>query len=227
MGNYLIIPDLQIPFEHKNALTFLKEIKKEFKIDDDNVLCVGDEVDQYWGGTYSKDPMGSLTAVQEIEASKEKLKEFCNVFPRVRICISNHGTRWQRKAFDASIPDILMRRYQDVMEIPKSWIYADHWLIKTKHPFLVEHGDKHGGTFPHVQASRINGLSTAIGHYHSVLGVEYTNTTTGKIWGMSVASLIDIETYAFKYALRHAKRPVLGCGIVLDEGRTALAVPMV
>ena len=226
-SDYLIIPDVQIPFEHPRSLTFLKEVKKEFSIPDENILCVGDELDEYWGGMYRKDPMASHTAMQEIEESREKLKAFIAAFPNLRICFSNHGTRWQRKAFEAEIPSIMMRQYQEVMEIPPTWRYADHWLIKAKYPFLVEHGDKHGGTFPHVQASRINGISTAIGHFHSVLGVEYTNTTMGSIWGMCVASLIDAEAYAFKYSLKHSKRPVLGCGVILDEGRTALPVPLV
>ena len=34
--NYLIISDLQIPFENKQALDFVKYLKKHYKIKDEN-----------------------------------------------------------------------------------------------------------------------------------------------------------------------------------------------
>lgn len=45
----MVIPDLQIPFEAKNALSFATQVKKHYGIKDENCLCVGDELDSFYG----------------------------------------------------------------------------------------------------------------------------------------------------------------------------------
>jgi hypothetical protein len=62
-GNYLIISDLQIPFEHNDALKFCFHLKHHYKIPDENILNVGDELDQYWGGLWDKSPEAAHTVL--------------------------------------------------------------------------------------------------------------------------------------------------------------------
>jgi hypothetical protein len=52
---FLVIPDLQIPFENQNALAFCKYLKRHYQVPDCNVLNVGDETDSYHGGSWPKD----------------------------------------------------------------------------------------------------------------------------------------------------------------------------
>lgn len=225
-GRYLFIPDLQIPFEHEHALQFCKYIKKHYGIPDENVLNPGDEVDQYHGGLWPKDPNAKHTPTSEFKDSLEKLRGWYDAFPQMKIATSNHGSRWIRKATKAEIPSIMMRDYQEVLQAPPGWQWQKHWLINSKHPFIVEHGDDHGGQFPHVNAALANGVSTAIGHHHSIAGVEYKKTNGMNIWGMSGGSLIDFSAYAFEYARSAKFKPQIGVGVILDEGKYAIWIPL-
>lgn len=223
--NFLIISDPQIPFHEPRALDFCLRLKREFRVESDHVICVGDELDQYWGGLWDKDPDASMTANQEIEASRIELKRWYKAFPEMMVCESNHGTRWKRKATHAQIPSQLLRLYRDIIEAPEGWRWQKHWKIKCKYPFLVEHGDDWGGQHPHVKAALHNGISTAIGHHHSKAGTHWLKTNEKYIWGMVTGCLIDFDQFAFEYARSAAFKPLKGAGIVLDSGRTPLWLP--
>lgn len=223
---WLVISDLQIPFEHKDALKFCKYLQSHFKIPKENIINIGDEVDQYWASLYKHDPDAAHTAVSEIRQSIETIKQWADAFPVMKICISNHGERWKKKAFESGIPSIMMRRYQEVLETPDTWAWEKRWLIDAKYPFICEHGDRFGGRTPHLAGSENNGLSTVIGHHHSIAGIERSKTYGYDLWGMCTGSLIDFEAYAFHYA-RDAKRiPQIGTGVILDGGRMPIWCPL-
>jgi hypothetical protein len=42
---------------------------------------------------------------------------------------------------------------------------------------------------------------------------------------MQVGCGIDNDAYAFHYGRQFPKKPVLGCGVVLDKGRVPLVIP--
>ena len=215
---YLIISDLQIPFEHGKALEFCKYLQKHYRIPTDRIYNVGDEVDQYFGGLWDKDPNGHHTALSEIQECKDTLKQWYSAFPKMRLCTSNHGSRWIRKATQAQIPAFMMKEYQSVIEAPRGWVWKKHWLVKEKKPFLIEHGDDWGGQHPHLQAIMHNGMSTIMGHHHSLFVVQSIVTAMQDIFGAVIGSLIDFEAYAFNYARSAKKKPVLGAMVVADRG---------
>lgn len=231
---YLIVSDEQIPFHHSKGIEFLRYCKNHFKIPDENCLHVGDELDQFWGGLYKQSADALHTPTSEIKESIDAMKERYALFPKMRVAISNHGTRWARKAFEIGIPQMLMRKYRDVIEAPDTWHWAKKWLVRTKHPFIVEHGDRFGGQYPHVAAAIDNGLSTVIGHHHSIAGVHHIRTQDYHpefkagfdIWGAASGCLIDFNAYAFEYAHAARKKPKLGIVIVLDSGAFPIWVPM-
>jgi hypothetical protein len=225
-GRYLIIPDLQIPFQHEHSLSFCIHIAKHFGIPLENVLNVGDEVDQYYGGLWPKDPNAKHTHTSEIKESREILKQWYEAFPLMRLADSNHGSRWKRKATKADIPSMMMRDYREVLEAPPGWKWEKKLLVKCKHPFMIEHGDRYGGSTPHLLAAMHNGMSTAIGHHHTLAGIEYRETDGFKIWAMATGSLIDFEQYAFEYAKDGRFKPQIGVGVVLDEGAQAQWIPL-
>jgi hypothetical protein len=231
-SRYLILSDLQCPMENIKALSFCKELKKHYRIPDENVLNCGDEVDQYWGGMWKKDINAGHTALSEIKETKEKFKPWYEAFPKMKIAISNHGTRWQRKALESEIPEVLLRRYEEVLGCPKGWVWKKTWKVDCKHPFLVEHGDRYGGPFPHVQAALNKGMSTALGHHHTKAGIEFINTTAPhleggmKLWGMVTGCLIDPTSYAFAYGKDHQRQPMLGTGVVVNDGALPIWVPL-
>ena len=187
---------------------------------------MGDEVDQYFGSLFDKSPEASHTANSEIAASVEKLKEWYATFPLMKLCTSNHGSRWQRKALAAQIPSQMMRLYQEVIQAPPGWKWQKNWRVPEKRPFLVEHGDDWGGQYPHVQAVMHNGLSVVMGHHHSLFGCEYIKTTGIDAWGAVSGCLIDFEQYAFEYARNSKRKPKLGVIVVADQGKIAIPIPL-
>lgn len=225
--NYLIISDLQIPFELPTALQFAVQIKKEYNIPSGNVYCVGDELDMNWAGLYKKDPDAIYTPYSELSASIAKLRDWYRAFPEMKLAESNHGMRALRLAFESGIPSQLIVRYRDMIKAPSGWEWQKHWYVEAKHPFIVEHGDKngYGSAYPHLRAAQLNGCSTVLGHYHTIAGVEYFETSGMKIWGAATASLIDQNAYTFKYQLNNVRRPKLGLTVVVDSGAYAVWIP--
>jgi hypothetical protein len=225
--NYLAISDLQIPFEASGALAFCKAVQKEFKIPKENILCVGDEVDQYFGSLYLHDPDATHTAGSEIKESIDKLKQWYDAFPICRLAESNHGQRWAKKAACAGIPSIMMRKYQEVLQAPTGWVWAHKWMVKAaKKHFLMVHGCGYSGMYAHRQMAINNGISTIHGHLHSSAGIAYIKTEGQEIFGFNVGCLIDVDSYVYHYGKDNKFKPSLGVGVILDSGKTPIWIPM-
>jgi len=223
---WLLISDLQIPYEHPYALIFCQKLVKHFKIPKENILNLGDETDQYWGSLYKKSINASHTAQQELDDSIRLLKDWYKAFPHMKLCESNHGIRWKRKVLDADIPEQMMRDYKHVIQAPQGWHWAKYWKIKSKFPFMIEHGDDWGGQTPHIQAAIHNGISTAIGHHHSRAGIHFIKTSQQSLWGAVGGCLIDFEAYAFDYARKSKFKPCIGTLVVVDDGARCMFIPI-
>lgn len=225
--NLLFISDLQAPFCHEHALQFCRAVKKEFRISPENVYCVGDEVDQYFGSTYKKDPDALHSPTSELRAARELLQGFYRAFPQMKLAISNHGLRWAKKAFEAEIPSQMLRPYQEVIGAPKGWAWKDRWVIKTRGgPILMIHGMGYSGMSGARNAAIDAGMNTVIGHIHSHAGVARVKTAGQELWGMNTGCLIDEKAFAFNYGREHRHKPILGVGVVIDQGRTPIFLPL-
>jgi hypothetical protein len=222
----MFIPDLQIPFHHEKSLEFAHYIKRHYSVPDENCYCTGDEIDALFGGMWKKDPNGRHSAITELEATIDELKRWYSVFPRMKLAISNHGSRWIRKATEAEIPSVMMKQYEAVLQAPDGWKWKKHWRIDTKFPIILEHGDDWGGQTPHKSAALHNGVSTIIGHFHSIAGIERIKTNGFDVFGMCAGSLIDFDAYAFNYARNAKFKPQLGIGLVFNNGRTPTWIPL-
>ena len=194
-------------------------MKKFYKIPDENCYCIGDEIDIFHGGMYPKTPEATHTPLGELQDSINILQEWYKCFPVLKLCLSNHGTRWIRKAVAAEIPSQMLRRYEEMIQAPPTWKWQKYWKVNSKHPFIVEHGDDYGGRTPHVNAASANGTSTVIGHHHSISGLEHIKTNGMEIWGMCVGSMIDFEQYAFNYARTAKYKPIFSLGVVFSDGK--------
>lgn len=226
---FLVISDLQMPFENEKALGFCSYLRRHYDIPEDGILNVGDETDCLHGGLYPKDPNGHHTPNSEIRAVREKFKEWGSHFPRMKIAISNHGLRWLRKATASEIPEQLLRSYEDIFEAPGGWKWAHEWkFANIKYPFRIIHGMGYSGINGARNAAIDAGMSTVIGHLHSYAGISYvrtggSNKNSGlNIWGMNAGCLIDIDSYAFKYGSDSRNKPCLGASVILDDGKTPI-----
>jgi len=68
-------------------------------------------------------------------------------------------------------------------------------------------------------------MSAVQGHYHEKFEIIYWGNSERLNFGMTVGSLIDDASVAFEYNNSNLKRPVIGCGMIIDS--QARLVPMV
>lgn len=203
-------------------------LQKEYNISKYNIINVGDELDHYFGSHYPKDPEARLSALDEIDASKRILREWYRAFPYMHIATSNHGQRWVKKAVQAEIPSQLLKSYQEIIEAPDTWRWKDEWVFKAKNKtFRVIHGSEYSGVSGARNAAIDSKISTVLGHIHSHAGVVHikTNGYSEQIWAMNVGCLIDTKQFAFQYSRANRNQATLGCGVILDGGKTPIFVP--
>lgn len=216
--NAILISDLQIPFEHKDALDFclhiydtlnqLETIKGQVK-----VINMGDEVDQH---TLSKYPKAARakSAYYEFKEAKQRLEQWYEYFPKVFVCASNHTYRVFKRAAESEIPEQFIRSIKEAYGAPKNWHWADRWIMDG---ICFEHGEHVSGKGAALLAAEQNRMPTAIGHQHTFGGVVYSNCIAGQIWGLNTGCLIDVDLYAFEYGKNLRKKPTLGCGVIVNN----------
>jgi hypothetical protein len=205
----LVIPDIQIPYEHPDALRFVRAVGSF--MDCTTAVCVGDEVDQYALSHYDHDPEADA-AGPELTRTRNHLLGWFDEFPDLRICTSNHTQRVYKKALKAGIPERYLREIRDWMEAPAGWRWADAFVIDG---VRYEHGDANNSMHAARNLAIRNRRSTVIGHHHSHAGVHYVANDEDMIWGLNVGCLIDVRSVAFAYSKHSANRPTLGCGVVI------------
>ena len=209
----LVISDLQIPFQHKDAFKFLEAAKEKYK--PTKIVCIGDEVDFHAISDYDHDPDG-LSAGDELKKAIKTLKQLYALFPEVMSCVSNHTSRPMRRAFKYGIPQAFLKSYKEFLEAPDGWAWEDKWLIDG---IRYEHGDSLRGGMTTVlnNACVQNQRSTVFGHFHTGAGIKYVASPEALQFSFNVGCLINRHSYAFKYAATAKNKPVLGIGIV-DKG---------
>jgi len=91
----LVISDMHLPYQHKDSIRFLKEIKKEFK--PDFVVNIGDLLDFHAINMHTHDP-DLYSAGHELDKAKEYIKQLEDIFPNVTEVDSNHSSLVYRRA---------------------------------------------------------------------------------------------------------------------------------
>jgi len=220
MSNALIIADTHLPFVHREYLGFCKETQRRYGCT--NVCHVGDVVDNHAISFHDPDPNG-MSPAEELRLVRKELKRWFRAFPKVKAAIGNHDELHRRKAYRDGIPDGFLKSFKDAFEAPAGWQFGFEWRFGN---WRLIHGT---GTSGHDAAfkSAISGrISTAQGHIHTAAGVKFHASNKDIIWGMQVACGIDRKAYAFNYGRDFKDKPVLGCGVVLENGRIPMFVPM-
>jgi len=205
----LVIPDIQIPFEHPDALGFIKAVRDH--IDPTVIVNIGDEVDQMALSRFDPDPDAD-GAGPELRKAIQRLQPWYEAFPEMLVCESNHTARVYKQAFLAGIPDAYLRTVPEWLEAPEGWKWSDAWFVGE---VKFEHGDAQGGMYAARALALRNRRSTVIGHHHSHGGVFYIANDDETIFGMNVGCLIDTNALAFRYGKHSAFKPTMGCGVVL------------
>ena len=215
----LVIPDLQIPFHHQDALKFLDYIKD--KTAPSKIVCIGDSIDSHALSDYIHNPDG-YSAGHEHTTALTYLKDLYSIFPAGVELDSNHNNRVFRRACAAGIPKTFLKSYKEFMEAPIGWEFKTHEIIEG---VMYEHGDSFSGNMAAKSAALANMRSTVIGHHHNTASIHYMANKERMLFGMNVGCLIDNEAYAFEYNKKNKTQPTLSCGVV-DKG-VPILYPMI
>lgn len=201
---YLIISDLHIPFEHKDALAFCKDIKDKWDCTD--IVFVGDVLDLHFSSYHGVSSRAS-SADQELALAKEAIKEWYYAFPEAKVCLGNHDRIIYRKAEDEGISNEWIKSPSEVLDVP-NWKFNMHWEFPN---FVVTHGTD--GKNMKAKLYKYGNKSIVQGHYHTESKIEYVNEGT---WTMQLGALIDKKAYAFEYARNTSRNTILSVGVVVN-----------
>jgi predicted phosphodiesterase len=212
--NFLFISDVHEPYSHPRAIEFCKSLQVDFDIHPSNVYSVGDILDLYGFSRWPKSPDAPHTINQEIELCRERIAKWVEAFPEMKIAHSNHDMRVMRKAIAADLPSQVIKSVEEIFQFPKEWELKEQFVVMAdKCEFLVSHGEE----FPTaIQAAIHYGINVVEGHKHVKAGVEYSRSRMCELWGLSVGCLVDRAAHAFDYGDKSRKKPIVGCGVLLN-----------
>ena len=218
--NVLVIGDTHLPFEHKHYLEFVKGVQDKCKCG--SVVHIGDLVDNHSISYHEHDPDG-WSPEYEMKQTDKHLVDWFKAFPKLRLCRGNHDALVDRKGKTVGLPKRCFMKYRDIWNLPRGWEDDFEFVLDG---VLYKHGTGFSGRYAHVTATERSRQSTVIGHTHASGGVEYLASSRDCIFGMQVGCGIDRKAYAFAYGKDFPRKPILGCGVVWENGKYAQFFPM-
>lgn len=214
--NVLVIGDLHTPFDLEDYLKFCREQQEVF--DCGTVIFIGDLIDGCAYNFHEKNPDG-LSQTEEINLAINRLQDWYKVFPEAKVTLGNHDLLIARKMKYVGLSSAFMKDFRDIWKMPKTWEVGYEFVINN---VKYTHGDK-GNAIAVAKDSRI---STVQGHMHTQGFVEYAVSEKDRIFGCQVGCGVDHKAYAFEYSKGFAKKPFIGCAVVLNKGILPIVIPM-
>lgn len=211
----LIISDLHFPYAHKDWYPFLKAIKENYK--PDIIISVGDEVDGHRWSFHDSDE-GLPSATDELEEALKEIKHLEELFPKMFLCESNHGSLVYRRMKFHGIPLKTIKPLEQLYDT-KLWKWS-HEIVLETHNGLVS--IVHGKTGAYNKLSTLHGISSVQGHFHQKFEITWHGSTHCQIFNMIVGCMIDERSLAFGYGKNIAKKPIIGVGWINELGEPAL-----
>lgn len=208
----LALSDLQVPFEHPDALEFAKALAAKEK--PDFIIQMGDLIDIHSSSDYDADPDG-LSPGDELLASRKTLNKWYKAFPKMTVLLGNHDLRYHRAAFKARIPKDVLKSMGDILESPKTWKFVEEIVLDE---VLYIHGDGSSGVSASssLELAKSSMQSVCHGHYHVNAGIQYYANNRHLIFAFNTGCMIDKKSYAFNYGKKMIKKPIIGVGIIED-----------
>lgn len=211
----LVIPDLHLPFEHSEALSFCKETYDYWGCE--RVVNIGDVFDHHAMSRHTSESDG-MSSQQEYELAKTTAQMWAEVFPEMLICSGNHDLIPKRQAKEVGIPPHGVRELRDWYDLPETWEWASEWTLDGVLYRHIGGSAKYAAYNKAVEMS----MSFVCGHTHTKPGVIYQSNPNHMFFGLNAGCLIDKSAYAMRYSDREIQ---LGCGVVVDSSE-AYFVPM-
>lgn len=208
----LIISDTHKPYDHIDATAFLKELKNEFK--PTRVIHIGDEVDYHTISFHDKDPDTDFSPSSELKASIASLQGLYELFPKLHIMESNHGSLVYRRQKYHGIPRAMFKSYKEILKAPRGWTW--HEELKIDNTLF-----KHHVSSNITEAVKNKGCNVVQGHNHTIMDIDYVTYGKFSHFGMTVGCLIDRKAMVYRYANANLALAMLGTGVIY-KGRPML-----
>jgi len=218
MSNVLVIGDTHIPFVHKDYLSFCKKVYRDYNCK--TIVHIGDVCDNHAISYHEHDPDG-YSPGEEMQEALTILHKWYKTFEHVIVCIGNHDALPFRKAFTHGLSKDVMKTYEEIWQCPKGWLWTPDYEINN-----VKYTHGTGGKYNYANMATNERQSIVCGHTHSNGGVTYLASNNSLIFGLNAGCGIDPKAYSMEYGKDFPRRPTLGCGVVLENGRTAQFLPM-
>ena len=206
----LVISDMHMPYQHKDSIKFLKEIKKEFK--PDKIVNIGDLLDFHAISMHDSNP-DLYSAGMELDKAKEYIKVLEDIFPEVIEVDSNHSSLVYRRALKYGMSKQFLKPYGEFLGTRK-WKWIDDLTL------TMSNGQRcfftHGRSADVLKVSQTMGMNCVQGHYHTKFLISYWANPDNLFFAMNVGCLINQKSMAFSYAKNFKTRFILGCGIILN-----------
>jgi hypothetical protein len=159
--------------------------------------------------------------------ARKKIKDWAKAFPMLKICRANHEDRLIKKAIEAQLPSDVVKSIREVYNYPTLWDIQECFVPNIKHKFICLHGDGNGlSSTTLTNNPRQFGMSVAFGHFHSQASIMHMSTQTMDVWSFNAGCIVDEASFVFEYGNKAKFKPSIGCGVILDEGRCPIWIPL-
>jgi predicted phosphodiesterase len=215
MATVLVIGDTHCPGMRQGYVSFLQRIADRYGAD--RFVHIGDLVD--WASINYHEKSPSLSnPTSEYQRALKQVASLARAFPKADWLVGNHDALTERQCITAGLPTAILREYADMWQVP--WRVHPRWAKLAIDGVAYSHGDSgRGGQDAAFSQAKDNFKSTVIGHHHSQAGTKWWANPEFRVFGMSVGCGIDASKMQFEYGRKIARKPLLGCGIVVGGKR--------
>lgn len=211
----LIISDIHLPHAHQDWYHFLSEIKNQYK--PELIINVGDEIDGHSISFHDSD-QELFSASKELEYAIEEIQHLKQLFPKMYLCESNHGSLIFRRMKHHGLPLRHLKSLQELYNTPQ-WSWHHEIILETHigNTLIV-----HGKTGAYHKLAMSQGCNAVQGHFHQRSEVTWSRSSTNNIFNMFVGCLINEQSLAFAYGKNIAKKPIISLGWLNELGEPSV-----
>jgi len=135
-GNTLIISDMHLPYQHRDALDFLGALDCHYNFE--RILNVGDLYDHH-RGSYHESEIDALSEEEEFYKAKKLAHELQDMFPDMTITEGNHDCIPMRKAKTLGLSSMMVKDYNQMYETKDSWVWTREYWFDSWGAFPITH----------------------------------------------------------------------------------------
>ena len=221
MSRVLIIGDTHCPCLLDGYVEFPADCYESWGCD--RVVHIGDLVDNCALSFHLKKPH-QKDPTREFEQALDQVAVLTSWFPDADLLLGNHDVLPYRWLNEVGIPEDMMRDFGDIFKLPDGWTVHQRYAQLEIDGVIYQHGDR-GRSSASLNA-RDEFQSVVQGHHHSKAGIEFTANRNHRVFGMQVGCGTDWKHHQQDYGVKYTKKPIIGCGIVID-GTTPIFEPMI